>query len=658
MAQYKIGTVTVTNGDATVVGIGTSWLAEINVGDWFSLQGQGHARYEVLSKTSDTELELSTLYAGTTAAGALYAIVRDFTLLSGYPIINEGDVDTHRMMGRFVSMVDGNLVTDHTALSNIGTTSHAGLDLHVGDATLHFTEASIDHTAILNIGITSHADLDLHVGDATLHFTSIGGCDDVNLTGLNDGDILAYNLSTGDFEPVPEPTGVTDHTLLSNIGTTTHADLDTFYNSLIGNAYNDGTWKYLTTDKAGKIEFDVGDLTIQTAKSGTIDTAITWANTLRASSSINNAPTLSVGKTTIEDWGATYTALQVGGNASLFTLTAESGGNRTYLGQNIYFSNTFRPISTGLSSYYLQQSGQHMFHCAVSTTADAGVNVEEMVRIGRSQYGSEVLSVGKNQIEAWSNNFSVLQIGGNSAIGAEQVEGASKSLHIYQNAMFTTGYKYVSTDEASYYRQAFGAHVWYTAQVGTANSAITWEEVMRTDLSGALVLGKFSTDITTAGIEFAKVGSGGFTVDGGVCLKVNRLTSDGTLVEFYQDSTVEGSISISATTTSYNTTSDYRLKENIVDIDNAIERLKLLKPYRFNFKTHPQNVVDGFIAHEVQEVLPMAVHGIKDAVDDDGDAIMQQMDASKLIPMMVAAIQELSDKNDALMARIEALENT
>lgn len=101
--------------------------------------------------------------------------------------------------------------------------------------------------------------------------------------------------------------------------------------------------------------------------------------------------------------------------------------------------------------------------------------------------------------------------------------------------------------------------------------------------------------------------------------------------------------------TSLVSSSDYRLKENIVPIEDAVEKVKLLKPSRFNFKHVSDTTLDGFIAHEVAEVVPMAVDGEKDAVDENGDPIYQGIDASKLIPILTAALQ------DAL-ARIEVLE--
>ena len=133
-----------------------------------------------------------------------------------------------------------------------------------------------------------------------------------------------------------------------------------------------------------------------------------------------------------------------------------------------------------------------------------------------------------------------------------------------------------------------------------------------------------------------------------------------------------GSIRTNGTGTSFETSSDYRLKENVTTSWDATTRLKQLKPSRFNFIADADTTVDGFLAHEVSSIVPEAVGGAKDAVrvwnageelpdgvsagdnklDADGNTIpdMQGIDQSKLVPLLVKTIQELE-------ARITALEN-
>jgi len=110
-----------------------------------------------------------------------------------------------------------------------------------------------------------------------------------------------------------------------------------------------------------------------------------------------------------------------------------------------------------------------------------------------------------------------------------------------------------------------------------------------------------------------------------------------------------GGITTSGSATSFNTSSDYRLKENATAISDGITRLKTLKPYRFNFKADASTTVDGFFAHEVTAV-PEAISGEKDAVKEDGSIDPQGIDQSKLVPLLVAAVQELIGKVEALEA--------
>jgi hypothetical protein len=139
-----------------------------------------------------------------------------------------------------------------------------------------------------------------------------------------------------------------------------------------------------------------------------------------------------------------------------------------------------------------------------------------------------------------------------------------------------------------------------------------------------------------------------------------------------------GSISHSTSSTSYNTSSDYRLKENVITDWDATSRLKQLKPSRFNFKVDKDITVDGFLAHEVSSVVPEAITGEKDAMTKevlyvDGDEIPegkkvgdvktpseinpQGIDQSKLVPLLTKALQEAISEIDTLKAKVTALES-
>ena len=147
---------------------------------------------------------------------------------------------------------------------------------------------------------------------------------------------------------------------------------------------------------------------------------------------------------------------------------------------------------------------------------------------------------------------------------------------------------------------------------------------------------------------------------GSVNMKVRRRDT-GKVMSFQKSAGTEiGSISVdfSANTTSFNGTSDYRIKENDVKITNSITRLNQLRPIRFNFKENTSKTLDGFFAHEVQTVVPEAVTGTKDEVDSNNEPVLQGIDQSKLVPLLTAALQDAITEIETLKTRVAALEGS
>lgn len=137
-----------------------------------------------------------------------------------------------------------------------------------------------------------------------------------------------------------------------------------------------------------------------------------------------------------------------------------------------------------------------------------------------------------------------------------------------------------------------------------------------------------------------------------------------TFMRFYNNSgSSVGTITQNGTSsTSYGTTSDYRLKENIVPMTGSIDRLKQLKPSKFNFIDQDVSrgetiTVDGFIAHEVSDIIPEAITGEKDGLNYEGNPEYQSIDQSKIVPLLTSALQEAISKIESLEARIKALES-
>ena len=150
----------------------------------------------------------------------------------------------------------------------------------------------------------------------------------------------------------------------------------------------------------------------------------------------------------------------------------------------------------------------------------------------------------------------------------------------------------------------------------------------------------------------ASVFGAGFEKNGtaSVLFLSSNTTSTSNVVELFNPNGNVGTIRTSGSSTIYNTSSDYRLKENVSYDFDATTRLKQLKPARFNFIADADTTVDGFIAHEVSSIVPEAISGEKDAVNEDGSINPQGIDQSKLVPLLVKTIQELE-------ARITTLEN-
>jgi hypothetical protein len=175
-------------------------------------------------------------------------------------------------------------------------------------------------------------------------------------------------------------------------------------------------------------------------------------------------------------------------------------------------------------------------------------------------------------------------------------------------------------------------------------------ERMRITSAGRLLIGQTSDDLQNSnGVSFNPNGNYSTFNHSGTA------SGTGYLVFGYNGGLI-GSITQSGTTAvAYNTFSDYRLKENVVPLTNAISRINQLQVHRFNFIADPDRTVDGFIAHEAQAVVPECVTGTKDEVDENNNPVYQGIDQSKLVPLLTAALQEAIGRIESLEAKVAAL---
>jgi hypothetical protein len=234
-------------------------------------------------------------------------------------------------------------------------------------------------------------------------------------------------------------------------------------------------------------------------------------------------------------------------------------------------------------------------------------------------------SVGGNTIVNSGDSMGEILFGGND--GSEFVEAAS----ILAQVDGTPG----ANDMP-------GRLVFSTCPDGSASPT----ERMRITNGGNVLIGCQSLpSATVEGFVATGTSSGNRTSSGSSTSAYNHWV-------FYNGNGIVGSISTSASATTYATSSDYRLKENVVPLTGAADRVKQLQVHRFNFIADPDTTVDGFLAHEAQAVVPECVTGTKDAVDTDGNPVYQGIDQSKLVPLLTAALQEALQKIETLEQRL------
>jgi hypothetical protein len=191
----------------------------------------------------------------------------------------------------------------------------------------------------------------------------------------------------------------------------------------------------------------------------------------------------------------------------------------------------------------------------------------------------------------------------------------------------------------------------YTLQVGSASGS--------TNLNGCLWINPnadgdqrhyFSAAVSTVGI--GTNADARLNIQDRAGIYVRFFTGSGTSVTLY------GSITQSGGTTLYNASSDYRLKSNVVPLANALSVINSLRPVSFTFDSHPESVQAGFIAHEVQAIIPECITGVKDAVADDGSILPQGIDKSYIVSYLTKAVQELSGTVNSQAATIASLEQS
>ena len=327
-----------------------------------------------------------------------------------------------------------------------------------------------------------------------------------------------------------------------------------------------------------------------------------------------------------------------------------SDGSVTFQSQNSTIT-----MAAGFSSAVLTASGN--FNIGHSILGDTNVNVVGNM-IASGIIGSTLSGVWNSSIAQglhWSG--ATLQVARNdgTVIHANRTNTDGDVITVRRNGNFRGAIR-VNPSGGMSLRSNSNSVLVEDGLIVSGNFSVTGNTILGDTYVGGDVIASgligSTTDNpitgTTTGIRW---GSHYLAVSrsGGQPLNLNRTSSNGHIIQFRRDGSNVGNVSVTTSGTTYNTASDYRLKQNERPILAPIDRLMALKPYTFNFVATPDQNNDGFFAHEAAQVVPQAVTGEKDAVDEDGNIDAQGIDQSKLVPLLTGALQEL-------VTRVEILE--
>ncbi len=242
------------------------------------------------------------------------------------------------------------------------------------------------------------------------------------------------------------------------------------------------------------------------------------------------------------------------------------------------------------------------------------------------------------------NNSGYTTLTLNNASSGGVVEFTSNNTTVAQ--LYNTG-----TDFYTY--SASGKNIVFDASgLASIKMNTNGTERMRIDSSGNVFINTTSTPADAA-TYLGIINAGGSNY--GIAIKNSNASTNQAIAFFNNSGTRVGSVSFTTTATAFNTSSDYRLKEDVQPMVGALDKVSQLKPVTYKWKSNGSDG-QGFIAHELQDIMPEAVTGEKDAVTEDGSINPQGIDTSVLVATLTAAIQEQQTIINDLKARIETLE--
>jgi hypothetical protein len=292
-----------------------------------------------------------------------------------------------------------------------------------------------------------------------------------------------------------------------------------------------------------------------------------------------------------------------------------------------------------------------------STTGTA--TAAKLIPTGSSATGNGLYLPAANSVGISTNGTNAVYIDSTQNVGIGTSLPAQK-LQVAGKAILGA---YANTGAYGLYLRSDAQSTHYNWQISTQNTVNGGFEIARSDAVGSSTFNSPSVIIDSSGNAII----GGTSADGFRLkvqftgtngLRLDTTSTSATLcVQFvYNASTQVGTIATTTTSTAYNTSSDYRLKENVQPMTGALAKVGAFKPVTYTWKADGSDG-EGFIAHELAEVCPNAVSGEKDAVDENGNIKPQGIDTSFLVATLTAAIQEQQALITSLTARITALES-